>query len=283
MEINTIHQGDSLELLKKLEDNSVDLVITSPPYADLKVYIDNGGILANDYVKWFIPYCQEICRVLKPTGSFILNINDKVEGGFRHPYVFDLISELHKQTKLKMFERLFWNKLKSLPNRARFGDRVEYLFWFAKEKGFKFNLDDMRTEYSEKSIKRMTKPLKKRFARTEGDEELGYKDWAPNPKGALPTTLVNISSESKRIADNHVAVFPTQLVQYFIKGATDKGDIVLDPFMGTGTTAIAAKKLERNWIGFELQEDYIKLANRRILESEETPKKKKKDANKLII
>lgn len=113
MEINTIHQGDSLELLKKLEDNSVDLVVTSPPYTDLKVYIDNGGILAKDYVKWFIPYCQEICRVLKPTGSFILNINDKVEGGFRHPYVFDLISEIHKQTKLKMFERLFWNKLKS--------------------------------------------------------------------------------------------------------------------------------------------------------------------------
>jgi DNA modification methylase len=163
-----------------------------------------------------------------------------------------------------MFERLFWNKLKSLPNRARFGDRVEYLFWFAKEKRFKFNLDEMRTEYSEKSIKRMTKPLKKRFARTEGDDNLEYKDWAPNPKGALPTTLVNISSESKRIADNHVAVFPVDLIEYFIKGATDKGDLVLDIFMGTGTTAVAAKKLGRNWMGFELQQDYIDVANIRI-------------------
>ena len=264
MEINAIHQGDSLELLKQLPDNSVDLVITSPPYSTLKVYIDNGGILAKDYVNWFIPYCKEIERVIKPTGSFILNINDKVENGFRHPYVFDLISELHKQTGLKMFERLFWNKLKSLPNRARFGDRVEYLFWFAKEKGFKFNLDEMRTEYSEKSIKRMTKPLKKRFARTEGDDNIEYKDWAPNPKGALPTTLVNISSESKRIADNHVAVFPVDLIEYFIKGATDKGDLVLDIFMGTGTTAVAAKKLGRNWMGFELQQDYIDVANIRI-------------------
>jgi len=270
MEINAIHQGDSLELLKQLPDNFVDLVITSPPYADLKVYIDNGGILAKDYVNWFIPYCKEIERVIKPTGSFILNINDKVENGFRHPYVFDLISELHKQTGLKMFERLFWNKLKSLPNRARFGDRVEYLFWFAKEKGFKFNLDEMRTEYSEKSIKRMTKPLKKRFARTEGDDDLEYKDWAPNPKGALPTTLVNISSESKRIADNHVAVFPVELIEYFIKGSTDKGDLVLDIFMGTGTTAVAAKKLGRNWMGFELQQDYIGLANIRIGNNVET-------------
>jgi DNA modification methylase len=264
MELNKIHQGESLELLKKIPDNSVDLVITSPPYSTLKVYIDNPGILADDYVNWFIPYCKEIERVIKPTGSFILNINDKVENGFRHPYVFDLISKLHKETGLKMFERLFWNKMKGLPNRSRFGDRVEYLFWFAKEKGFKFNIDDMRTEYSEKSIKRMTKPLKKRFARTEGDDNIEYKHWAPNPKGALPTTLVNISSESKRIADSHVAVFPVSLVEYFIKGSTEKGDLVLDPFMGTGTTAVASKKLGRNWMGFELEQDYIEIANKRI-------------------
>jgi site-specific DNA-methyltransferase (adenine-specific) len=266
MELNKIYQGDSLELLKQLPDNSIDLVITSPPYSTLKVYIDNPGILADDYVNWFIPYCKEIERVIKPTGSFILNINDKVENGFRHPYVFDLISTLHKETGLKMFERLFWNKLKSLPNRARFGDRVEYIFWFAKEKDFQFYLDEMRTEYSEQSVKRMKKPLKKRFARTEGDDNIDYKDWAPNPKGALPTTLVNISSESKRIADNHVAVYPIDLVSYFIKGSTQKGGVVLDPFMGSGTTAVAAKQLGRNYIGFELQQDYIDVANKRIAE-----------------
>ena len=263
--MNKIYQGDCLELLKKLDDNSVDLVITSPPYSTLKVYIDNPGILADEYVQWFLPICNEICRVIKPTGSFILNINDKVESGFRHPYVFDLISEIHKRTELKMFERLFWNKMKSLPNRSRFADRVEYIFWFAKEKGFKFNIDEMRTEYSEKSIKRMKKPLKKRYARTENDSE-EYKDWAPNPLGALPTTLVNISSESKRISDNHVAVYPLELVNYFIKGSTEIGDLVLDPFMGTGTTAVSAKKLGRNYIGFELQQEYIDVANKRILE-----------------
>jgi len=262
MDINKIYQGDSLQLLKDMPDNSVDLVITSPPYADLKTYIDFKGILANDYVEWFLPYCNEICRVIKPTGSFILNINDKVEDRFRHPYVFDLISELHKRTELKLFERLFWNKMKGLPNRYRFGDRVEYLFWFAKDKKFYFNIDEMRTEYSEKSIKRMKKPLKKRFARDGECDE--YKDWAPNPKGALPTTLINISSESKKIADSHVAVYPVELVKYFINGSTKEGDVVLDPFMGTGTTAIAAKELGRNYIGFELQPDYIKVAEKRI-------------------
>ena len=264
MDLNKIYQGDSLELLKQLPDNSIDLVITSPPYADLKTYIDFKGVLADDYVDWFIPYCREIERVIKPTGSFILNINDKVENGFRHPYVFDLISRLHRETGLKMFERLFWNKMKSLPNRSRFGDRIEYLFWFAKSKDFYFNIDEMRTEYSEKSIKRMKKPLKKRYARTDNDDNLDYKDWAPNPKGALPTTIVNISSESKRIADNHVAVYPVDLVKYFIGGATREGDLVLDPFMGTGTTGVASSLMNRNYIGFEMQEDYIRLAESRI-------------------
>jgi len=265
MELNSLYQGNCLDLLKSMESNSVDLVITSPPYSTLKKYIDNPGIHPDNYVEWFLPICSEICRVIKPTGSFILNINDKVENGFRHPYVYDLISTIHKKTDLKMFERLFWNKMKGLPNRSRFGDRVEYIFWFAKEKGFQFYIDEMRTEYAQKSIERMKNPLKKRFARNEENQDAyEYKDWAPNPKGALPTTLVNISSESKRIADNHVAVYPVELVKYFIKGSTKEGDIVLDPFSGTGTTCVAAKQLKRNYIGFDLQEEYIKIAKKRI-------------------
>jgi site-specific DNA-methyltransferase (adenine-specific) len=155
--------------------------------------------------------------------------------------------------------------MKGLPNRSRFGDRVEYLFWFAKQKGFYFDIDAMRTPYSEKSIQRMKKPLKKRFARTKENQDSNeYKEWKPNPNGALPTTLINISSESKRIADNHVAVYPIELAQYFIKGSTKVGDLVLDPFMGTGTTAVAAKQLNRNYIGFELEQSYIDVANRRL-------------------
>lgn len=264
MEINLIQQGDALQLLKDLPDNSVDLVITSPPYSDLKTYIDNKGIKPDDYVDWFLPICIEIERVIKPTGSFILNINDRVDGRFRHPYVFDLISRIHKESGLKMFERLFWNKLKSLPNRSRFGDRVEFIFWFCKSENFYLDMDQMRVPYSDKSIKRMKKPLKKRFARTQGDEKLEYKDWSPNPLGALPGSLINISSESRRISDNHIAVYPEDLVEYFIKGSTKKGDLVLDPFMGSGTTAVVAKRLSRNWIGFELEADYIKSALTRI-------------------
>ena len=266
MELNNLYIGDCLELLKQLSDNSIDLVITSPPYSSMKTYIDNPGIHPDNYVDWFIPICKEICRVIKPTGSFILNINDKVEDGFRHPYVFDLISKLHKETELKMFERLFWNKMKSLPNRSRFGDRIEYVFWFAKTKDFYFNIDELRVTYSNKSIQRMKTPLKKRYARTEGDSNIEYKDWNPNEKGALPSTLINISSEAKKISDNHIAVYPVELVKYLISGSTKESDLVLDPFIGSGTTGIACKSLKRNWIGFDLQEEYVKFALKRIEE-----------------
>lgn len=266
-ELDGIYETDCLDGLRLLDSNSIDLVITSPPYSDIKEYKNFSGIHPDKYCDWFIPIILEIWRVLKPTGSFILNINDKVVDRFRHPYVFELIYRIHKETEFKMFERLFWNKLKGLPNRSRFSDRVEFLFWFTKTDNFKFHIDEFRQPYSEKSIKRMTKPLKKRFARTEDNSNLNeYKEWSPNPLGALPTTLVNISSESKRVSNNHVAVYPKELVDLFIKGSTDMGDIVLDPFMGTGTTAISAKSLGRRWIGFDTESEYVKFSNQRVSE-----------------
>lgn len=257
-----VQHCDCLDGLRGLADNSIDLVITSPPYADLKNYNGDAGIHPDRYVDWFMPIVKEVFRVLKPTGSFILNINDKVEKGFRHPYVFHLISEIHKQTEFKMFERLFWNKLKGVPNAYRFSDRIEFVFWFAKDKGFTFHIDEMRTPYSEVSLKRMENPIRARFNR-EG-EQGKTKEWKAHPKGALPTTLVSISSEVKRIADNHVAVFPTALVEYFVKGASNEGDLVLDIFTGTGTTGVVCKTLGRKFLGMEKQMDYVRLATTRI-------------------
>jgi DNA modification methylase len=261
-----MEHGNALDLLRATASNSVDLIITSPPYSDLKTYIDDSGIHPDKYVEWFMPFIKEVERVMKPTGSFILNINDRVVDRFRHPYVFDLISEMHKQTGLKMFERLFWNKMKGLPNARRFGDRVEFIFWFVKGKGFTFKLDEMRVPYADVSIKRMKKPLKDRFARDGETEEMkGARQ--PNEKGALPPTLVTISSETKRIADTHVAVFPVPLVEYFIKGASNEGDLVLDIFAGTGTTGVACKHLNRVFRGFELQKEYVDIAAKRIADA----------------
>ena len=265
MEKNKVHYIDAINGLRTLEDETVDLVITSPPYADMKKYVDGSeGIPVKQYVPWLMTYVREIERVLKPTGSFILNINDKVSNKFRDPYVYELVHRITDSTTLKLYERLFWNKGKGLSHPKRFGDKIEYLFWFAKTEKFTINIDEMRVPYSESSLKRFKKPIKKRFNRTEGDEKVEYKDWGPNPKGALPSTLINIGSESKRISDNHIAVYPEQLTDYFIKGATNEGDFILDPFMGSGTTGVSAKKLKRDWMGFDSIEEYVNFANKRI-------------------
>jgi DNA modification methylase len=237
--------------MKTLPDKSIDLVITSPPYADIKTYKDFKGIPADEYVHWIFPRIQEVFRILKPSGSFILNINDKVENRFRHPYVFDLVSKICRETEFKMFERLFWNKMKSLAHTKRFGDRVEFIFWFVKGKDFKFNIDDMRVPYTEASKKRFNYSLLKRYARTEKQPD-EYKDWSANEKGGLPTTLVNISSETKRVSNTNIAVFPEQLVEYFVKGSTNQGDVVLDIFMGTGTTGRVCERLGRKCIGMDI-------------------------------
>lgn len=257
LKLNEFYCIDCLEGCKQLDDKSIDLIITSPPYSNIKSYADGyKGIKQEDYCDWFIPRIQEFERVLRDKGSFILNINDKVSDGFRDTFVFELIYRISKETGFKLFERLFWNKMKCLPHPKRFGDRVEYIFWFAKEKGFTFNMDPMRVDYDPVSIKRMNNKLQKRFARTENDAKV-YKDWSPNPLGALPSTLVSISSESTKKSENHVAVYPEKLVEYFLLGSTNEGDVVLDPFNGVGTTAVVAKRNKRNFIGFDIIQDYI--------------------------
>jgi DNA modification methylase len=265
LQLNNIYIGDNLELLKQVDNNIIDFHICSPPYADMKKYDKFNGIAPEYYCEWIMPRIKEIDRTLKESGSFLLNINDKVENGFRSLYVFELILAICKNTNLKLYERLFWNKGKYLPNKYRFGDKIEYLFLFAKNKNFYFNLDAMRVEYDEKSIQRMKRPIKKRYCRTKENQiENNYKPWNPNPLGACPSTLISIGSEATRISDNNIACFPVKLCEYFIKGLSKENDIVCDIFSGTGSTCVAAKKLNRNFIGMDISELYVNESKKRL-------------------
>ena len=265
LEINKIYNTNCTDGLKQLDDECVDLVFTSPPYSSMKKYDVFEGIAPDQYNHWFIPIVKELNRVIKKTGSFILNINDKVENKFRNPFVFELVTRICKETDFKLFERLFWNKGKYLPHPKRFGDKIEYLFWFVKSENFFFNIEAMRVPYDEKSKKRMLKPIKKRFNRTEENQNtVEYKQWSENPNGALPSTLITIGSESHRISDKHFACFPLKLASYFIKGSTKVGDLVIDPFIGTGTTAVASKQLGRNYLGFDISSNYVNISEERL-------------------
>ena len=262
----SLRLGDCLSVLEKVADASVDLIVTSPPYADMKFYLGDPCVHPDLYVEWFLPIARELDRVLKPTGSFILNINDKVVDGSRHPYVFELVCAILKQTRFKLFERLFWNKVKGVPNARRFGDRVEFLFWFTKGKDFTFDINAMRTPYSELSLQRMKTPIRARHNREE--ENGKTKQWVAHPDGALPTTLVTVCAQAVRIHDEHVAVFPENLVDGFVRAASKEGDLVLDPFCGTGTTGVVALRHKRRFIGIDKQERYLSAARERLRKTE---------------
>jgi site-specific DNA-methyltransferase (cytosine-N4-specific) len=252
--------GKCEDVLTAFPDKAVNLIVTSPPYAGIADKYKDGFAAPPPhlYCDWFMPKVHQFSRVLADNGSFILNIDDKVIDGFRHPYVYELVCRIVKETDFKLFERINWNKGKSLCHPKRFRNPVEHVFWFAKGKDFTFNLDEMRTPYDPVSINRMKKPIKKRFARTaENQDIVEYKDWKPHPKGALPSTLLNIGSVAKRRSDKHFAMFPEKFAAHFIKGGSNPGDLVLDPFAGAFTTCIAAKRLGRNYCGIDIFQAYI--------------------------
>src|SRR5438105_11959610 len=132
-----IFQGNCLDILPELKDCSVDLIITSPPYADQRkgTY---GGIHPDKYVEWFLPTSSQLLRVLKPDGTFILNIKEKVSNGERHTYVLELILEMRKQGWL-WTEEFMWHKKNCYPGKwpNRFRDSWERLLQFNKQRDFK--------------------------------------------------------------------------------------------------------------------------------------------------
>lgn len=116
MEVNTdLFLGDCRDILKDISDNSIDLIFTSPPYADQRK-TTYGGIQPNDYVDWFLPISEQLLRVLKPTGTFVLNIKEKVVNGERSTYVLELILEMKKQGWL-WTEEFIWHKKNSYPGK----------------------------------------------------------------------------------------------------------------------------------------------------------------------
>lgn len=269
LQLNKIYCIDALEGLKQLETNSINLVCTSPPYANVKK--SYFGIKPDKYVEWFIPIGKEIQRILTNDGSFILNINDVCEGGERSIYVHELVVELKKTANLKYFDKLVWIKKNGVPTSGlkRRADYFEYIFHFTKGLNPLFNIDAIREPYSPASIKRSLSPIKtnvsNKEARVKGKSS--YKKWVLNEKGRHPNNLIYIKKNSGR--ESHVAMFHEDLPAHFIKAhtrapneVTDLSlDVVLDPFCGSGSTLISAKKLMRNFIGFDNKQEYVELAN----------------------
>jgi len=266
-EIKTeLFQGDCLEVLAEaFADDTFDLIITSPPYADsrTKTY---GGIHPDAYVDWFLPRAEQFMRVLKPSGTFILNIKEKVVNGERHPYVLELILALRRQGWL-WTEEYIWHKKNCYPGKwpNRFRDAWERCLQFNKSKKFKMFQDAVRVpmgSWAETRLKSLGKNDVVRFdSRVGSGFGKNIANWLDRDL-AYPTNVLHLATETGN--KNHSASFPLALPEWFIRLFTEEGDWVLDPFVGSGTTCQAAQNLGRNSVGIDIKQEYIDLARARL-------------------
>jgi DNA modification methylase len=284
-----IRLGDCFELIKDLPDNSVDLVITSPPYADIVNYGKNISIQKpQDYCDWILPLFNEIQRVLKPSGSFILNINDNCSNGLRNPFIYELIYRSQKETNLKFYDTYFWHKKNGIPNgsKKRFRNNTEFIFHFVKnQKELKFYMDRVLEETAESSKKRYETPkYNEQGTLVDGVRERKKVVWVRRTKMKVDETGSKDPDLVQRIVpdlvrpdnvfrfptaglarDNtirHPAPYHKELPTYFINLLTDEGDTILDVFSGIGTTGLGCN--DRNYIGFELNEKYAEFSKKRL-------------------
>ena len=256
---------DCLIALKMLQSDSIDLIVTSPPYADQrkKTY---GGVSADKYVEWFTPIAKELLRVTKSSGSFVLNIKERAINGERHTYVIELILMMRKLGWL-WTEEYIWHKKNSYPGKwpNRFRDSWERCIHFTKSKKFNMYQEEVMVpmgDWKNSRLKNMSDTDKKRDESKVGSG-FGKKieNWVTRDL-AYPTNVLHMATECGN--RSHSAAFPESLPEWFIKLFTTEGDTVLDPFSGSGTTLKVAKAMKRNAVGIEILDEYCEITAYRV-------------------
>lgn len=253
MKINEIFMHSS-ECMTELENESVNMVVTSPPYnIDIKYgnkqvkgkivsskgekYTDN--LEEEDYRKMLEIVFNECKRVVTKDGSIWINIKNRYDDGVVIPpfWILDFFKDMYLKNVI------IWNFDWGGSTNKRFAPRYEYVFWFTKSKeDYKFNLEDVKIP-----------ALNYRPDR--------YKSQLKNPSDVWRISMVSGNFEERT---SHPAQYPEELIERIVLSTTDKGDLVLDPFMGSGTTAVVAKKFGRNYVGYEIVEEYCNIAKERL-------------------
>lgn len=273
---------DALKILSSLPDDSVNAVVTSPPYA-LHFKKEYGNVDKKDYVKWFLPFAKEFFRVLKNDGSFILNIGGSYNKGLptRSMYLYKLLIELVDSVGFHLAQEFFWYNPAKLPmpaewvtvRRIRVKDAVEHVWWLGKTAWPKASNRNVLKPYSgdmlrlnQRGVRATVRPsghnIKSSFDKIGAGGAI-----PPNVFEDAPDDFLKFGNNSAN--DNytlrckeagfkiHPARFPAALPDFFIRFLTDEGDIVLDPFAGSNTTGAVAEKLNRRWIVTETVEEYL--------------------------
>ena len=265
LKTNAILCGDCKTVLKRFPAESIDLIFTSPPYGNARKGKYNG-VAPGKFVKWFLERSEELKRVLKKRGTLILNIKESAAGGERRTYVLELILKLREQGWL-WTEEFVWHKRNSFPGKwpNRFRDGWERLLQFNKSRDFKMYqravMVDMG-DWAGPRLKNLSDKDKTREHSTlNGKFGVNLENWLKRKK-AYPDNVLHLPTACSN--NGHPATFPAALPEWFIKLFTKEDDVVLDPFVGSGMTAIAAIHLSRRYIGVDIQSEFCSVARRRI-------------------
>ena len=242
--------GDCLDLVAALPSGSIDIIITSPPYCIGKEYESTSNL--EDFEKMHSTLLPEVVRILKPGGSLCWQVGNHVQNNKVTPLDCLIFAEMRSFKEVSLRNRIIWNYGHGLHCSNRFSGRHETIMWYTKGDKYTFNLDDVRVpqKYPGKTY-------------TKGPNK-GKP--SGNPRGKNPSDvweIPNVKSNHIEKTD-HPCQFPVALPQILIKALSNEGDIVLDPFLGSGSTAVAAVLENRRYVGAETDEKYIKIAQQRI-------------------
>lgn len=262
----TVIHGDSREELKAFK-GQVDLIVTSPPYADAR-HKHYDGVHPDKFVEWFLSFHEPFFDALKPSGSLVLNIKDKVVDGVRHRFVWHTIEALCQRGWFAIDDYL-WHKTNPMPGYwpTRLRDGWEYCFHLAKSKRPFFNAEAVRKPIGDWVESRLVKLGENDLSRHNSANASGFgrdlSRWV-GKQTVLPSNVLNLALVGKN--KGHPAVFPVDLPLFFIKLLCPDGGLVVDPFGGSGTTGLAALSLGRPSVLIDNNAEYCQAAIKRLRE-----------------
>ncbi len=276
--VNNIYLGDATSVLRTLPVESINCIVTSPPYYSQRNYgsLDQIGNEASpeQYVENLLEVFSECHRVLARRGTLWLNLGDKYHAGELLGLPWRLALGM-KEIGWILRSDIVWHKPNAMPSSVKNRPTTdhEYVFLFAKDRDYYYDIDAIREPHVTFTPKSRMKGGRNHFGRRNGTPETGKNqgngnlhdsrwDQAFHPKGRNRRTVWEIPLSKFREA--HFAVFPEKLVEICVTAGCPPGGVVLDPFIGSGTTAVVAQRLGRSYVGIDINEEYCQLAASRL-------------------
>jgi len=247
-----LYQGDSIAWLLSVESESVDLIFADPPYNLNKAEWDSFES-QEDYIDWSLQWIRQAARVLKPTGSLYVCGFSETLADLKHP-----ASQYFKGCRW-----LVWHYKNKANLGHDWGRSHESIIHFRKSAAVKLNIDDVRIPYGTHTLKYPSHPQADSSLYSNGQKR---DRWLPHPKGAKPKDVIDIPTTCNGMGETtpHPTQKPEELVRKFVLASSQPGDLVIDPFSGSGTTVVVAEQLGRRWMGCDLNAEYHQWAIARL-------------------